>query len=107
MLLIGLDNAIKHSAPGSAVMVRTRCDGGNAVIEMLDEGPGLADDEKPKVFERFFRGRGERELHNRGIGIGLAIAREIVELHRGRISLDNRPEGGAVLTVTLPLKEPA
>jgi len=107
VLLIGLDNAIKHSAPGSAVMVRTRRDGPNVVIEMLDEGPGLADDERPKVFERFFRGRGERELHNRGIGIGLAIAREIVELHRGRISLDNRPEGGAVLTVTLPVKEPA
>jgi len=107
VLLIGLDNAIKHSAPGSTVMVRTRRDGTSAVIEMLDDGPGLADDEKPKVFERFFRGRGERELHNRGIGIGLAIAREIVELHRGHISLDNRSEGGAILTVTLPLKEPA
>jgi signal transduction histidine kinase len=105
VLLIGLDNAVKHSAPGSTVTLRTRRDGGNAVIEVLDEGPGLAEDEKPNVFERFFRGRGERELHNRGIGIGLAIAREIVELHRGRISLDNRPEGGAILTVTLPLTE--
>lgn len=107
VLLIGIDNAVKHSAPGSAVTIRTRRDAGNAIIEVLDEGPGLAEDEKPKVFERFFRGRGERELHNRGIGIGLAIAREIVELHRGRISLDNRPEGGAILSVTLPLKEPA
>lgn len=107
VLLIGIDNAVKHSAPGSTVSIRTRRDGANAVIEVLDEGPGLADDEKPKVFERFFRGRGERELHNRGIGIGLAIAREIVELHRGRISLDNRPEGGAILTVTLPVKDAA
>jgi len=107
VLLIGIDNAVKHSAPGSTVTIRSRRDGGNAVIEVLDDGPGLVDDEKPKVFERFFRGRDERELHNRGIGIGLAIARDIVELHRGRIDLDNRPEGGAVLTVTLPLKEPA
>jgi signal transduction histidine kinase len=107
VLLIGIDNAVKHSAPGSTVTIRTRREAGNAIIEVLDEGPGLAEDEKPKVFERFFRGRGERALHNRGIGIGLAIAREIVELHRGRISLDNRPEGGAILTVTLPLKEPA
>lgn len=107
VLLIGIDNAVKHSAPGSTVTVRTRRDAGNAVIEVLDEGPGIADDEKPKVFERFFRGRGERELHNRGIGIGLAIAREIVELHRGRISLDNRPEGGAILIVTLPEKDAA
>jgi len=105
VLLIGIDNAVKHSAPGSAVTIRTRRDNGSAVIEILDEGPGLLEDEKPEVFERFFRGRGERELHNRGIGIGLAIAREIVELHRGRIGLNNRPEGGAILTVTLPLKE--
>lgn len=107
VLLIGIDNAVKHSAPGSMVTIRTRREGVNAVVEVLDEGPGIADDEKPKVFERFFRGRGERELHNRGIGIGLAIAREIVELHRGRISLDNRPEGGAILTVTLPAKDAA
>lgn len=106
VLLIGLDNAVKHSAPGSTVTLRTRRDGAKAVIEVLDEGPGISEDEKPKVFERFFRGSGERELHNRGIGIGLAIAREIVELHRGRISLDNRPEGGAILSVTLPIKEP-
>jgi signal transduction histidine kinase len=107
VLLIGIDNAVKHSAPGSTVTIRTRRDAGSVVIEVVDEGPGLLDEEKPKVFDRFFRGRGERELHNRGIGIGLAIAREIVELHRGRISLDNRPEGGAVLTVTLPLREAA
>lgn len=105
VLLIGLDNAIKHSAPGSSVIIRTRRDGGSVVIETTDEGPGLIETEKPQVFERFFRGSGERELHNRGIGIGLAIAREIVELHRGRIGLDNRPEGGAVLTVTLPIRE--
>jgi signal transduction histidine kinase len=105
VLLIGLDNAIKHSAPGSKVTIRTRREGNNAVIETVDEGPGLTDEEKPRVFERFFRGSGERELHNRGIGIGLAIAREIIELHRGRISLDNRPEGGATLTVTLPIRE--
>jgi signal transduction histidine kinase len=105
VLLIGLDNAIKHSAPGSRVTLRTRRDGGNVVIETTDEGPGLVEEEKPRVFERFFRGSGEREMHNRGIGIGLAIAREIVELHRGRISLDNRPEGGAILAMTLPLME--
>ncbi len=105
VLLIGIDNAVKHSAPGATVTLATRRQGGSVVIETKDDGPGLIDEDKPRVFGRFFRGSGERELHNRGIGIGLAIAREIVELHRGRISLDNRPEGGAVLTVTLPLRE--
>jgi len=107
VLLIGIDNAIKHSAPGSAITIKSRRDEGNVVVEILDDGPGLDNDEKPRVFERFFRGRSEREMHNRGIGIGLAIAREIVELHRGRISLDNRPEGGAILTVALPIREGA
>ena len=104
-MLIALDNAVKHSAPGSTVTMRPHRDGANVIVEVLDEGRGIAEVERPKVFERFFRGRGEREMHNRGIGIGLAIAREIVELHRGRISLDNRPEGGAILTVTLPTRE--
>ena len=107
VLLIGIDNAVKHSAPGGTVTIRTRRDGDSAVIAIIDEGSGVAEDERPKVFDRFFRGRAERELQNRGIGIGLAIAREIVELHRGRISLDNRPEGGAVLAVSLPAREMA
>jgi signal transduction histidine kinase len=107
VLLIGIDNAIKHSAPGAAVTIRTHRDAGDVVIEVLDEGLGVPEDERPKVFERFFRGRGERELQNRGIGIGLAIAREIIELHRGRISLDNRPEGGAVLAISLPARNTA
>jgi signal transduction histidine kinase len=105
VLLIGLDNAVKHSAPGGVVTIETHAAGREVVIRVLDDGSGVAEDERGRVFERFFRGRDERELQNRGIGIGLAIAREIVALHNGRISLDNRPEGGAVLTIALPRQD--
>ena len=72
-------------------------------IRIADQGAGVAPEDLPHVFERFYRGRGEAEQINKGLGIGLAIAREIVERHRGMISLDNRPEGGAVLEIRLPL----
>lgn len=107
VLVIGLDNAIKHSPPGGAIAMETTREGGNVVIRIKDDGPGIVESDKDKVFERFFRARSEDDLHNQGLGIGLAIAREIVLRHRGGISLDNRPEGGAVLKIVLPLDDSA
>jgi signal transduction histidine kinase len=102
-LIIGLDNAIKHSPPGSKITLETAVTGGKVTIRILDEGSGIAAEDQPHVFERFYRGRKEGELLNQGIGIGLAIAKEIVERHDGTIALDNRPEGGAALSIVWPL----
>ncbi|HEY4202814.1 MAG TPA: HAMP domain-containing sensor histidine kinase [Devosiaceae bacterium] len=102
-LIIGLDNAVKHSPPGGKIVVATALDERGVKVRIMDEGPGIAAEDKPQVFERFFRGRGEGDLFNQGLGIGLSIAREIVERHDGTVTLDNRPEGGAVLEITLPL----
>ena len=107
VLLIGLDNAIKHSPPGSAVEIEIAAVAGTARIRILDRGPGIDPAEQPRLFERFFRGRGEAELLNQGLGIGLAIARDIVERHGGTITIDNRDGGGAVLETRLPLIEDA
>ncbi|MBK8086172.1 MAG: HAMP domain-containing histidine kinase [Devosia sp.] len=104
-LLIGIDNAIKHSPPGGRLTLSAERQGDSVAIAILDDGPGVPEDELPHVFERFFRGRAEKEMQNRGIGIGLPIAREIVEQHGGRVTLRNRPEGGAVLTMVLPCGE--
>ncbi len=101
-LLIGIDNAVKHSPPGGGISIETGREGGSAVIRIIDAGPGVSADEKPLVFERFFRGAAEKELQNRGIGVGLPIAKEIVEQHGGSIALDNGADGGAVLTIVLP-----
>ena len=104
-VMIGIDNAVKHSAPGSAVELSTRIDSGRAVLRIADSGPGIAEEDRPYLFQRFFRGRGEEELLNPGFGIGLAIAKGIVDRHGGAVALRNRPEGGALFEIALPLEQ--
>ena len=106
-LIIGLDNAIKHSPPGSTVTVATASDAQTVRISILDEGGGIDEADLPRVFERFFRGRDQHDSLATGLGIGLAIAKDIVERHGGTIGLDNRNSGGAALTIVLPAGEPA
>ncbi|MDR3475054.1 MAG: HAMP domain-containing sensor histidine kinase [Devosia sp.] len=106
-LVIGLDNAIKHTPPGGRIDVATERRGASVVLRIIDQGPGIEADELPKVFERFFRGRSEAELLNPGLGIGLAIARQIVERHSGSIALANGAASGAVLEIVLPVLEEA
>ncbi len=102
-LLIGIDNAVKYAPPGSRVLVETSQDGERLAIAISDEGQGVTDAEKPHVFDRFYRGGEGGRRGGDGLGIGLAIAKSIVERHAGTISLDNGPVRGAVLRITLPL----
>ncbi len=101
-LVIGLDNAIKHSPPGASIRVETAQEGGQVSVSITDEGPGVAAEDLPHVFERFFRSRTEDDLLNTGLGIGLSIAKDIVEQHCGSIVLENRVEGGARFLIVLP-----
>lgn len=103
-LVIGLDNAVKHSPDGGRVRIATAASGDRVTISIADEGSGVSDRDKSRVFERFYRGEAEGRTAQ-GLGIGLAIAKEIVERHGGEIALDNGAARGAVLTVWLPLKE--
>lgn len=102
-LMIGLDNAVKHAPPGSTITVSTGREGREALVRIADQGPGLSEEDRSRAFERFYRGKDERALLNQGLGIGLAIARDIVDRHHGSIRLDNGAAGGAVLTLGLPL----
>lgn len=102
-LIIGIDNAVRHSPPGGRIDITTERNSEAAVVKIMDQGPGLADEDKPHIFERFFRGRSTENGFGQGLGIGLAIARDIVERHGGTIILDNRETSGAVLAITLPL----
>ncbi len=102
-LVIGLDNAVKHSPAGGRVRVATFAADGRVTISIADEGEGVPETDRPHVFERFFRGSAEASRPGGGIGIGLSIAKEIVERHGGTIALDNRPGGGAVLNIGIPL----
>ena len=77
------------------------------MLRIADSGPGIAREDQPYLFQRFFRGRAEQDLMNPGFGIGLAIAKGIVERHGGRIALRNRDEGGALFEIALPLRSAA
>jgi two-component system sensor histidine kinase CiaH len=99
LIVILVDNAIRHTPRGGSVRVRVRTEGREAVAEVEDDGPGIRAEDMPRVFERFWRAPGSA---GGGTGLGLAIARSIVDLHEGRISVMNRPEGGARFAVRLP-----
>jgi signal transduction histidine kinase len=102
-----LTNATNYTPSGGSITLRTgrrSADGSNWVIfSVADTGPGIPEEERPHVFERFFRGIVGRASGIPGTGLGLAICREIVEHHRGRIQLSS--EGGQGTTVTVWLRE--
>lgn len=94
-----LSNALKFTPSGGTVEVQLGSTDGQAVITVTDTGPGIAADDVPHVFDRFFRGRGVRAS---GSGIGLTVARELVEAHGGSVAVSSQPGAGAAFTVRLP-----
>ena len=97
-----LDNAIKNSPSGGKIsVISSRGEGNFAMTTVSDEGPGIHPDQLPHVFERFYQVTGART----GVGLGLAIAREIVTAHHGTIEASSTPGEGARFTVTLPLNK--
>jgi signal transduction histidine kinase len=94
-------NAIRHSPEGGRVVLKARGSNGAPVLEVLDEGPGIPPEELERVFERFYRSDRARSADAGGAGLGLAIARWIVELHGGTISARNG-QSGCRIVVELP-----
>jgi two-component system, OmpR family, sensor histidine kinase TctE len=94
-----IDNALRYAGRGSTVTVRVRPLGQDALVEVEDNGPGIAPADRERVFERFARAT----LQGDGCGLGLAIVKEIVERHGGRLSLGNLQPQGLRVVATLPL----
>jgi len=97
-----LSNAIKYSPHGADIAVRLRSEDGWAILEVEDHGIGIARRDLPHVFERFWRGT-NAALAASGAGVGLASARDVVELHGGRIAVESAEGAGSTFTVSLPL----
>jgi two-component system phosphate regulon sensor histidine kinase PhoR len=97
-----VDNALKYTEAGS-VLVRITREPGAVVLAVEDTGPGIPEEAKSRIFERFYRVDAARSREVPGTGLGLSIVRHIVELHHGRVEAANRPGGGARFTVRLPL----
>ncbi len=102
-LLNLIDNALRHSPAGGTVAVGLARDGGEARIAVRDEGPGIAAEHLPRIFDRFYRADAARDRASGGAGLGLAIAREIAEAHGGRIEVSTAPGAGSTFTLVLPL----
>ena len=95
-------NAVKFSPPGTAIAISASQAGDVVTVQVRDHGPGIAPEEKERIFERFYRGK-QVEAAIAGTGMGLSIARDIVGAHHGRLWVENDPEGGARFTLTLPV----
>ncbi len=100
VLLILVDNALVHTPAGTPVALTVAADAGHVLFSVRDHGPGIPADVLPHIFERFYRGEASRT--GRGAGLGLAIARELVEAQGGTITVESRPGQGCVFTVALP-----
>lgn len=104
VLGILIDNAISYSMPGSPIEVGAKLQQKQIVFFVTDHGVGIPDSEKEKVFERFYRTDPSRNSKEH-FGLGLCIAKEIVQLHQGTITLSDTPEGGCTFKIKLPLKQ--
>jgi signal transduction histidine kinase len=101
-----LENAVRHTPRGGSVEVRARRLDNGVTIEVLDEGPGIAEVDEARIFERFYRADSARASTDGGAGLGLAIAQWIVDLHGGDIHPERRDPQGCRMVVTLPTPIP-
>jgi CheY-like chemotaxis protein len=99
-----LGNAVKFTPPGGHIQVRLTRDGGNARIRIIDNGEGIETDFLPHIFDRFRQAESAKDRSHGGLGLGLAIVRELVRGHGGTVTADSAGKGhGSTFTVTLPI----
>ena len=99
-----LENASKYAGAKTPIGISASVSGEQLEVRVWDQGPGLPAGKELLIFEKF--SRGDKESVIPGVGLGLAICRAIIEAHGGRIWAENRPQGGACFSFTLPLKSP-
>jgi signal transduction histidine kinase len=97
-----VDNAVRFTPDGGSVTISARRRNGSVEVAVADTGAGIAAEHLPRLFERFYRADAARTRGEGGTGIGLAIARSVVEAHGGRISAESQPGHGSVFTFDLP-----
>jgi two-component system sensor histidine kinase KdpD len=100
-----LENASRYTPAGSEIEIAGKAGDRRIEIRVADNGPGLPPDSEARIFDKFFRGATVAPDGRRGVGLGLAICRAIVEAHGGRIAAANRAQGGAEFVITLPVTE--
>ncbi len=99
-----VQNAIQHASPDGSVRINVASVAGEIVIGVVDNGEGIPPEDLPYIFDRFYRGEKSRARGGDGMGLGLVIARTIVEAHGGRIRVESEASQGARFTFTLPVR---
>jgi signal transduction histidine kinase len=102
-----IDNALRYTPAQGRVTLSLGSDATHALIEVSDTGCGIPENERPYIFERFYRAANNGASSHNGAGLGLAIAKRILDLHAGTLEVDSNHPTGAVLRVRLPLAAPA
>jgi signal transduction histidine kinase len=101
-----VSNAVKYTPEGGQVTVSAEQAGEQVVLRVRDTGPGIAEEELPRLFQEFYRSPSVRQAGIEGTGLGLAIVKSIVERHRGSVEVVSRPGAGATFIVRLPIAAP-
>jgi signal transduction histidine kinase len=105
LFLILIDNAVKYTPSRGSINVSLDKTDSLAVAEFRDTGIGIAAEDQPHIFDRFYRADKARSREFGGVGLGLSIARWVAEAHGGSIAVESSPGGGSVFRVRLPLLE--
>ena len=102
-----LANARVHTPPGTQIEIDVENRGDSVALRVADDGPGIPEAARERVFDRFYRADPSRSRTSGGSGLGLAIVQAIVEAHHGNVSAGSSESGGALISVTLPLIQPS
>jgi signal transduction histidine kinase len=98
-----LANAAKHTPPGTRVILSVRARGGDAVVSITDDGPGIPANELKRVGDRFYRGMNTATFRIRGLGLGLALVSEILDIHGSRLEVESEVGRGSLFRFRLPI----
>lgn len=97
-----INNAIKHTPPGSCIQIETCTKGNQVEVSIKDDGPGIPDEKKDKIFEMFYTGANTVADSKRSLGLGLALCQSVIQAHHGTIKVEDNIPHGAIFTFTLP-----
>ena len=102
-----MSNAMRYTSSGGWIVVSVDNDRKDAIIAVSDTGIGIAEEDVPKIFSRFWRSDASRERVSGGLGVGLSITKEIVDQHNGTIAVESQLGKGTTFTIRLPLAREA
>lgn len=101
LFVILIDNALRYSPEGSSISIKLRSEVDSVVVVISNHGPGIVPEDLPHIFDRFYRGEKSRASSSGGYGLGLSLAKNIVDLHEGKIQIKSIPNKKTTLSVTL------